>query len=321
MSKRRISKQQSARIEKIQTSYHSTTDTAIEDGLVISRFSRHAEIETASGKSIHCSIRPNIDSLVAGDRVCWQAEGDNQGVVLSRYPRQTVLGRPSRNKGIKPIAANISQFLVVVAAKPELVSSLLDSYLVMAEHLSLDVGIVLNKKDIPCEALWNELTDIYRPLGYPILYTSIYEAESLLDLKAALNNKTSVFVGQSGVGKSSLIATILPHEKAIHTTAISNSSQLGRHTTANSRLYHLPSGGNLVDSPGIRELGLGHMSVAEIAYGYREFRSLASACKYRNCTHLHSAGCAVMNSVKEGKLAQKRYDNFTKIVASLGKMQ
>ncbi len=319
MSKRRISKQQSARIQKIQDSYHQQANTSIEDGLVIARFSRHVEIENQLGERINCSIRPHIDSLVAGDKVLWQSEGTNQGVVVSRYPRQSVLGRPAKQGQTKPIAANISQIMVVTAAKPELVSSLLDSYLIMAEHLALPLCIVLNKTDIPCESIRQELSQIYEPLGYPIVYTSKYDQQSLQVLKEKLNEQTSVFVGQSGVGKSSLIANILPHEMAIQTAEISASSELGCHTTSNSRLYHLPSGGELIDSPGIREFGLWHMSSAEIAYGYREFRPLIARCKFRNCDHKDNPGCAIVASLNKGELTQKRYGNFIKITSMVFK--
>jgi len=138
MSKRRINKQQSERIQKIQANYRQQAENnASLNGLVLSRFSRHADIEDSQGKRIHCSIRPNIDSLVAGDKVIWQPEGAKGGVILSRYPRTSMLGRPDKRGECKPVAANISQVIIVVAAKPELTWPLLDSYLVMAEHLGL----------------------------------------------------------------------------------------------------------------------------------------------------------------------------------------
>jgi ribosome biogenesis GTPase / thiamine phosphate phosphatase len=317
MSKRRINKQQSARIEKIQASYrqktHGDNSSPLADGLVLTRFSRHAEIENSKGKRIHCSIRPNIDSLVAGDRIIWQNEGEAQGVVVSRYPRQTMLGRPDKHGKFRPIAANITQVIVVVAVKPELTWPLLDSYLVMAEYLGLQVCIVLNKVDIPSASIQQELLALYQPLGYPVLFTSTLDNQGNELLKQALNNHTSVFVGQSGVGKSSLIAKILPHENNIQTAKITRGSELGRHTTAYSRLYHLACGGALIDSPGVREFGLWHMQAKEIIKGYREFNPLISQCKFRNCNHNDSPGCAIVAAVNEGKLARKRYDNFIKL--------
>lgn len=317
MSKRRINKQQSARIQKMQASYRQKIDTdealSTAEGLVVTRFSRHTIIEDNQGNRIHCSIRPNIDSLVAGDRVIWQIESKS-GVVVSRFPRESMLGRPNKRGELKPIAANITQVIVVVAVKPELTWPLLDSYLVLVEHLGLKVCIILNKVDMPCAKLQNELQTVYQPLGYPILFTSNQDNQGYDILKQALNHQTSVFVGQSGVGKSSLIAGILPHENDIATAELSATSELGCHTTSSSRLYHIPSGGMLIDSPGVREFSLWHLPAAEITQGYREFRPLIPQCRFRNCNHRDSPGCAIVAALEAGSVARKRYENFVKII-------
>ncbi|WP_419421192.1 ribosome small subunit-dependent GTPase A [Legionella sp. D16C41] len=318
MSKRRLSKQQSARVKKIQANFQqlSSDSTDCIDGLVISRFSRHAEIEAQNGNRIHCSIRPNIDSLVAGDQVVWQPTGINQGVVLSRYPRKSVLTRTDKREEHKPIAANISQIFIVVAPKPIISWLLLDSYLVMAEILQLKVQIVLNKTDLPCLSLQQELINSYQPLGYKLLFTSKEDDHSYLLLKQALCEHISVFVGQSGVGKSSLIATLLPNEK-ITVAAISELSELGCHTTSNSRFYHLPSGGALIDSPGIRDFSLSNLTPTDAIYGFREFRELATKCKFRNCNHRDNPGCALIEAVKKGNASTNRYENLLKIKTQL----
>ncbi|WP_131783099.1 ribosome small subunit-dependent GTPase A [Legionella gresilensis] len=318
MGKRRLNKQQTARVQRIQASYQqpSTDSSNHEDGLVISRFSRHAEVEDNNGKRFHCSIRPNIDSLVAGDRVVWQPTGVDQGVVLSRYPRKTILTRNDKRDEHKPIAANISQVFIVVAPKPAISWMLLDSYLVMAENLQLQVQIVLNKVDLPCLSLQQELINYYQPLGYNLLFTSKEDLNSYLILQQALRDQVNVFVGQSGVGKSSLIEKILPHEK-IQVAAISELSELGCHTTSNSRFYHLPQGGALIDSPGVRDFSLSNISSAEAIYGFREFRDLASHCKFRNCNHRDNPGCALIDAVKHGHASSRRYENLLKIKAQL----
>ncbi|WED42513.1 small ribosomal subunit biogenesis GTPase RsgA [Legionella cardiaca] len=321
MSKRRVNKQQSARIQKIQADYrqNSGIDAFSMQGLVLTRFSRHAEIEDDAGNRIHCSIRPNIDSLVAGDRVIWQPTGISQGVVVSRFPRESMLGRPDKRGEFKPVAANISQIMVVIAAKPELSWPLLDSYLVMAESLKLQICIVFNKIDLPCKTFREELVKFYQPLGYPLLFTSKEDEQSYEKLRQTLNHHVSVFVGQSGVGKSSLIAGILPHEQGIQTAEISSISELGCHTTSNSRLYHLQSGGALIDSPGVRELGLWHMPLHEIVEGYREFRPFTMQCKFRNCNHRDTPGCAIITAMQAGHITSKRYENFVKITTQFVK--
>ncbi|OCH98433.1 ribosome small subunit-dependent GTPase A [Legionella jamestowniensis] len=315
MSKRRVNKQQSARIKKIQANYRSSTETSETSlpGLVLTRFSRHAEIEDNAGNRIHCSIRPNIDSLVAGDRVIWQPEGIRQGVIVSRFPRDSMLGRPDKRGEFKPVAANITQIMAVVAAKPALSWALLDSYIVMAESLKLRICIILNKFDLDCGTIREDLETFYQPLGYPLLFTSKEDPQTYLQLKEALNHHVSVFVGQSGVGKSSLIAGILPHEVNIQTAEISLNTELGCHTTSNSRLYHLPDGGALIDSPGVRELGLWHMPLSEIVDGYREFQPFSNQCKFRNCNHQDTPDCAIISAVKSGHISARRYESFIKI--------
>lgn len=319
MTKRRISNQQSLRIEKKQKYYRQQTEIvaqgATTDGLVIKRFGQHALVESQREARTHCSIRPTIDSLVAGDRVVWQEEGDHQGVIVSRYPRQSILGRPDKQGVLKPVAANINQVMIVVAPKPNISWTLLDSYLVMAEHLHLQPCIVLNKIDLTCDKLQQQLLKQYEPLGYTLLFTSINEKKHLKKLQNALDNQTSVFVGQSGVGKSSLIASILPPATEIRTGAISTRTDLGQHITSNSCLYHIPSGGMLIDSPGVREFGLWHMPASEIAKGYREFKPYLSQCKFRNCNHHNILGCALKEAVAKNLVAQDRYENYIKLAA------
>lgn len=314
MSKRRINKQQSARIEKIQQAYHDAKDdnlNTLEDGLVITRFSRHVEIETNEGKRRRCSIRPNLDILVAGDRIIWQPEGVNQGVVVSLYPRGSILARPT-NLGLKkPVAANITQMIIVIAPKPEISWPLLDSYIIMAETLRLHAVILMNKNDLLSEDLKEELLNDYNKLGYPILFTSHLQSDEAL--KDILNHQVSVFIGQSGVGKSSLISRVLPHETNISTNTLSEGSELGQHTTSNSRYYHLPGGGALIDSPGVREFCLWQMDAAAIAKGYKEFIPYLPQCRFRNCLHLDTPDCAIITAVNQGLISTKRYDNFIKL--------
>ena len=318
MSKRRINIQQKTRISRRQ---HELVQFQIEsadmnDGLVLCRFARHAEIEHINGERIHCAIRPTIETLVAGDKVVWQAAGDNQGVVLSCYPRHSVLARINQRGEQKPVAANITQLIIVLAALPEIHWPLLDSYLIMADLLSLHALIVMNKTDLPCEADKQRLHEDYQALGYDVLLISSQNGQGMDQLANHLNHHTSVFVGQSGVGKSSLIRCILPHEE-IATAAISIQSELGKHTTSNSRYYHLPGGGALIDSPGVREFNLWDISFNSLAKAYREFKPLLGHCKFRDCNHLDTPNCAIVNAVRAGLISNRRYDNFIKLRQTL----
>lgn len=320
MSKRRITKQQSLRINKNQTAYQNTTDETCQPGLVIARFNRHAEIETTEGVIVPCLIRPNIESLVAGDRVIWQPSED-KGVIVSRFERDSVLNRYDTRGQARPIAANVSQIIIVIATKPELSWPLLDSYLVMVETLNLKPLIVLNKIDIPMEVLKGELNARYGNLGYEIIFTSQTDTTGYQQLLTALNNHVSVFVGQSGVGKSSLISRVLPHETAIATAEISSQSELGCHTTRNSRFYHLSGGGALIDSPGVREFKLEHLTKADVVAGFPEFRELATTCKFRNCNHINDAGCAIVPAVNHNRFLAPRYNHMIQFIKQLTPLQ
>ena len=319
MSKRRISNQQSNRIQQKQTRYQHRAgldaNTTLTEGLVIKRYSRLALIEDNQGNRLRCSIRPDIHSLVAGDRVIWQSEGHDHGVVLSVSPRESVLNRPDFRGALKPVAANITQVMIVIAPIPEISWALLDSYLVMAEALQLKACIVLNKTDIPCEESKQRILSIYEPLGYSVLFISKQSVAHDSLLAASLNGQTSVFVGQSGVGKSSIISRILPSELDIQTGEVSAHSNLGCHTTSNSCLYHLTSGGHLIDSPGVREFNLHDMPVRNIAEGFREFRTLITQCQFRNCNHQNAPGCAIMKALNEGLVSQARYDSYVKLAS------
>jgi ribosome biogenesis GTPase / thiamine phosphate phosphatase len=313
MSKRRINQQQLSRIKTRQDNYHTSTNSNMSEGLVIARYSKHVLVEDASGITVRCVIRANINSLTAGDRVIYQWDANKNAVVVSCLPRLTVLSRVNERGVSRAIAANVTQFIVVIAPNPQISWILLDSYLVMAEILQISACIVLNKSDLKCEEIKHVLTRDYAALGYNIIITNKGE-NNHPNLVSQLQNHVSVFVGQSGVGKSSLISSLLPDLKEeIKTAAISENSNLGCHTTRNARLYHFASGGDLIDSPGVREFNLRQISAIEIARGYREFRPYLGQCKFRNCEHLTSPGCAILAAIKNNEISQQRYENYVKI--------
>lgn len=312
MSKRRITHQQAARIQKNQKARLNTTQEHLDntaEGLVIARLGRRLLIENIKGERLSAALRPHLQSIVAGDRVVYHQEKERGAVIVSLYPRQSVLMRADS----KPIAANITQLVIVVSPKPILSWLLLDSYLVMADYLSLNPLIVFNKLDLDDTNLCAQLKTFYAPLGYVVLETGLHHHDQCSSLETALNHQTSIFVGQSGVGKSSLIRRILPSEKEIQTGEISVKTSMGCHTTSYTTLYHLPKGGALIDSPGIREFSLSQLQVTDIAKGYREFKPLISECKYRNCNHQNTPGCAIIAAVQQQRISALRYENYVKL--------
>lgn len=295
--------------------------TQLLPGRVVGRFGKHADVEDESGRVFRCHIRRTIDSVVCGDDVLFD-NGDDKGaggVIEIVKDRRSVLTRPDFYDGVKPIAANIDQIIVVSAVKPDLSLNIIDRYLVACEDIGIPPIIVLNKTELLDGEDLDDVKDtlkIYESLGYPVLYTSCKSGDGIADLTACLDDKVSVFVGQSGVGKSSLINEILPDaEESVGD--ISDGSGLGQHTTTAAKLLHFPAGGDLIDSPGVREFSLWHMPVERITWGFVEFREYLGGCKFRDCKHLKDPGCLLRKAVEEGEISAARFDSYHKILANM----
>lgn len=293
-----------------------------QDGVVVTRYSMHADVENSQGQVFRCNLRRTLASVVVGDRVIWR-EGREQlqgisGVIEAVQPRQNELTRPDYYDGLKVMAANIDRIIIVSAVLPTLSLNIIDRYLVICENSDIPAVIVLNKADLLSEQELDEAEkqlQIYRDIGYQTLIISAKSGQNMESFTALLSSGTSIFVGQSGVGKSSLINHILPYVNA-QTGEISETSGLGQHTTTASRLYHLPQGGNLIDSPGIREFGLWHLEPDQITKGYREFQYFLGTCKFRDCKHLHDPQCALREAVEQGKIHPLRFENYHRLLAS-----
>ncbi|MDR0217715.1 MAG: small ribosomal subunit biogenesis GTPase RsgA [Enterobacteriaceae bacterium] len=302
-----------------------------QEGLVISRFGQHADIEAADNSIQRCNIRRTISSLVTGDRVVWrpalqlQSDVRINGIVEAVHERTSVLTRPDYYDGIKPIAANINQIVIVSAILPELSLNIIDRYLVACETLNIEPLVVLNKIDLLDDEgrEWvNSVMNIYRHIGYRVLEVSSRTHEGIPELINLLADKISIFAGQSGVGKSSLLNTLLPDdEEDILVNEVSDNSGLGQHTTTTARLYHFPQGGDVIDSPGVREFGLWHLTPEQVTAGFIEFQTYLGGCKFRDCKHLDDPGCALREAQEQGAIAEERFENYHRILESMAQVK
>lgn len=285
------------------------------EGLLVAHFGASAEIEDANGKIVHCHLRKNIEPVITGDRVLWRPESDNAGVVVGHLPRKSLLARPENKYRMKPIAANIDAMIIVTAPPPAISEHLIDRYLVAAEHLGIQPIILLNKMDLLNDNNRADVTErlaIYEKIGYKVLFSSTVAPNGLAEIENFLQNKTCVLVGQSGVGKSSIIASFV-HEQFVRVGETS-AKGLGKHTTTMTRLYHLPQGGDLIDSPGVREFALWNMAKEDILKSFAEFKPFLNTCKYRNCSHAKEDGCGIQRAIAEGKISSRRFSSYNEMI-------
>ncbi len=311
--------------QKQQDKQELTNPEPIHNGLVVASYGAKLDVEDDTGTIYRCTSRRKFGAIICGDHVTWQSTHDNEGVIAGLLPRSTLLARPDDIGRDKPIAANISQIIIVSTVKAlnnegyHLHHNLIDRYIVAAESLDITPVIVVNKYDLLTEEERQRLVQdiqVYTEIGYQVIHTSTKQAHGLEDLTRQLEPHTSVFVGESGVGKSSIIRSLLANTE-IRVGEVSASSGKGKHTTTSTTLYHLGSGGNLIDSPGVREFGLSKIEPAALAYNFIEFRPLISLCKFNNCIHNAEPQCAVKQAVDNGAINARRYKNYLEILATL----
>lgn len=286
----------------------------LEQGRVIVNFRRHSVVELEAGSRVNCVLKGRKLKPVAGDRVQWEAT-EQGGVIVDILPRHGVLERYDTGRDRQVLAANVDQAIVVNAIEPGTDWFTVDKYLAALEANRIEPLILLNKIDLADDAQRAELDarfEVYRKLGYRVLLTSTETLHGLEALLAALAGKTSVLVGASGVGKSAITQELMPNEE-IRIGEIDASGE-GRHTTTATVLYHLPAGGDLIDSPGVREYRLWPMPPRDIAPLFREINALSDKCRFANCLHTKEPGCAVKAAVDAGEIHQRRYASYTALV-------
>ena len=279
-------------------------------GKVITRYGQRQLVETNNGEIFQCLSRQNIGFSVAGDEVLFKKTKQGEAIVTAIYPRRNELQRKD-----KLIAANVDQLWLVIALEPHYEFDLIDRYLIMAENSNLPIGIIINKIELSKnEKQLNEDFEHYINLGYEIHSLSVKSGINVDTFKEKLVNKSHIFLGQSGVGKSSLINSLIP-DLELRVNEISIKSKLGKHTTTNTTLYHIPSGGDLIDSPGVREFQLDNLSEEQIVRGFREFKALSDKCRFRNCRHINEPDCAIKVALENGDISNNRYESYLNILA------
>ena len=257
--------------------------------------------------------------IAVGDWVEFEVELGQQSAVITKLePRKNYIIRRSVNlsKQTQIIGANLDlALLVVTLASPPTSTGFIDRFLVTAEAYSIPAGIVFNKLDLFSDEgleILAEYVDIYESLGYPCYTVSALEKQNIEDLKQVLKDKITLVSGHSGVGKSTLINALIPGLE-LKTGNISDWSDKGKHTTTFAEMIDLPFGGKLIDTPGIRELGIVDIEPQELSHFFPEMRMLLNQCKFHNCRHINEPGCAVLEALEKGEIESSRYDSYLSI--------
>ncbi len=290
------------------------------DALVLVSYGGHGVVLLPDGERKPCKFRRKVGRPYCGDRVeVAQADGDSL-VVESILPRKNNFVRADDRGRQQVIAANLDQVLIVVATRPLPSRDLMERYLLAVHSLGIEPVIVYNKTDLAVAAdetaagalVLAHMPD-YEALGYTIIKTSCKTEPGIAGLHELLRNRTSILVGQSGVGKSSLINQLLP-DMDIQTGALSTATGKGTHTTTSTMLYEIPGGGYLIDSPGVWEFGLWKLDNQQLESGFIEFKPWLGQCRFNNCIHASEPGCAVKQAVDQGRIRDWRYQSYLRLL-------
>lgn len=296
-------------------------------GLITKSTGSWYQVQTPDGQKIDCRIKGKFrikgitttNPIAVGDIVDFEMEPErDEGVITNLHPRKNYIIRKSINlsKQAQIIAANLDQaILVVTLASPRTSLGFIDRFLVTAEAYDIPARLVFNKLDLFSNEGLEILADykaIYEEIGYPCYEVSALQGTNISLVQDLLKDKVTLFSGHSGVGKSSMINALLP-ELALRTNNISDWSDKGQHTTTFAEMFELPQGGFIIDTPGIRELGVIDIEKQELGHFFPEMRERMNQCRFNNCRHINEPGCAVLDALEEGEIAPSRYDSYLSI--------
>ena len=294
-------------------------------GLVLRVHGRESIVRVEDGRIFRCAVRRVLKNLatdqrhvlVAGDVVRLLPEGEEQAWVVRIEPRRSTLSRTSKQRR-HVIVANVDQLLMVTsAAQPSIKPNLIDRVLATAEQNQLDACVCINKCDLIDTTMLQALIGTYTQMGYRVLMVSAARGWGMDRLRLMTRNRNSVVVGQSGVGKSSILNAIDSGLRQ-RVQAVSAENQKGKHTTTTAEVFPLSYGGSIIDTPGVRQFQLWDISPSEMSGLFRDIRPFASNCRYPNCSHIHENDCCVKDAVADGRLDGRRYDSYCQMVDSPG---
>lgn len=287
-------------------------------GLVVARHRREVIVEDAAGESWQGLVGGRHMRPLTGDEVLFRVEPDGTAIVETVLPRRSVLERIDSRGRPEGIAANVSLLAIVVASQPTPDWQLVDRYLVAAALMQIDAALVINKFDLGVQAL-DPALGAYAKLGFALCRTSVVDGRGLQELAQLLVRHRGVLLGQSGVGKSSLLNALLAVE-AQSVRSLSRRRLLGRHTTSAAALHRLPGGGELIDSPGVRRYAPVIGDPSALPRGFVEFRPWLDHCRFNDCRHLGDLGCAVQAAVERGEIDPRRYSSYVALRSVLERL-
>lgn len=274
-------------------------------------------MEDDSGRIHRCSTKRRTGQAICGDYVHWQPSVSGSKLITAIEPRRNELRRSVRYGPARIIATNIDQLAIVTACLPEPSWELMDQLLVAARSLPCEAVIIINKSDLGGGTKdLHTISELYRQIGYVVLHTSAKTHSGIAALKTQLKHKTTILVGQSGMGKSSLIKILLPHQD-IRIGELSKARGTGKHTTSNTILYGLDGGGKLIDSPGVRDFRPTNLTLEELNQGYLEFSPYLGHCRFHNCTHTVEPKCAISDAVQQGEITARRLKSYRKLLSQI----
>ena len=290
----------------VSTQETSNSSDTLLQGVVVAAFGKRFQVEVSDSlyekKWISCVTRGKKTDIACGDMVSIKLTDKREGVIETTLPRKTLLYRSNAFKS-KMLAANVTQIIIVLATQPSFYEVLLNRCLIAAEAANIKALVVLNKCDLADNDDAKQRLELYKALGYQVLSLSAKEDISMI--KPYLQGEASILVGQSGMGKSTIINALLPNE-SVRTQEVSHVLDSGKHTTTAAHLYHLDENSQLIDSPGLQEFGLHHLSTDELEHAFVEFRPFLGKCRFNNCKHLQEPDCAVIGAVNTNKINAER---------------